>query len=501
MITARADAPVAARAVIRESLVLGAWLLVACAIAAATLRAHVMWFDEVQAWNIARASRSLTDLFANVRYEGHPALWYLVLYAVSRVTGDPRAMQVVEWCVMCATFAVVLFRAPFPRWARATAIGGYFVAFEYGVVSRNYGLGLLLLVVALAALHRAPARPGLAAGVPLALLAWTSLAGALVVTVVVVAVAWERRSRPVARWAGALLVVAAGAALTCIPPSDFASFSAGIPSSPLAALTPTRVLGAATGPWRGLVPLPVQVGAWNTNLLDRFAGARVLEAVLSLVLVVLVGRALERGSVARRIWVLGAVAFFGYSLVVVQPDRAHYAGVWFVLFLACAWLACSERHFATSPSAPVPLVALVASVLAVQCAATFAILVPATTHDFSSGEALAAVIARQGLARDVVSGHDYDATTIGAYLDRPVYSAARREWIRYFVGNRRTVDAYAAATATDLVCRASALAAVRRRDVAYVVDQRLPERFHVTELGSELGVYVYRVRAGLAVCG
>src|SRR5262249_14283198 len=93
-------------------------LVVAGAVAGAALWAHAMWFDEVQAWNIARASRSLSALWTNLRYEGHPALWYLVLYALTRVTGDPRAMQVAEWCVMCLTFPVVLFRAPFPTWAR-----------------------------------------------------------------------------------------------------------------------------------------------------------------------------------------------------------------------------------------------------------------------------------------------------------------------------------------------------------------------------------------------
>src|SRR5690242_13054728 len=43
--------------------------------------AHVMWRDELQAWMIARESHSLAELFYNARYEGHPALWFLLLYA------------------------------------------------------------------------------------------------------------------------------------------------------------------------------------------------------------------------------------------------------------------------------------------------------------------------------------------------------------------------------------------------------------------------------------
>src|ERR1700737_4773169 len=58
--------------------------LAALAIAGFALARHAMWFDELQAWNIARASGSLPDLFHHLRYEGHPAAWYLGLYGVTR---------------------------------------------------------------------------------------------------------------------------------------------------------------------------------------------------------------------------------------------------------------------------------------------------------------------------------------------------------------------------------------------------------------------------------
>ena len=95
---------------------------------------------------------------------------------------------------------------------------------------------------------------------------------------------------------------------------------------------------------------------------------------------------------------------------------------------------------------------------------------------------------------------DARATTIGAYLDRPVYSAARGDWIRSFVGTTATRDAYARMTGTQLACRARALAAARGHDVAYVVDHALPASFGVTELGSEVGVHVYRIHGDEGFC-
>ena len=45
------------------------------------LRAHELWRDETQAWAVARDSGSLFQLLATgIRYEGHPPLWYCLLY-------------------------------------------------------------------------------------------------------------------------------------------------------------------------------------------------------------------------------------------------------------------------------------------------------------------------------------------------------------------------------------------------------------------------------------
>src|SRR5438105_2148457 len=99
--------------VVTTRLVGGIALAIAATATALGLHAHAMWFDELQAWNIARASHSLPGLVANLRYEGHPVLWYLPLYALTRVTGDPRWMQALQLIVVVATYALVLFRSPF----------------------------------------------------------------------------------------------------------------------------------------------------------------------------------------------------------------------------------------------------------------------------------------------------------------------------------------------------------------------------------------------------
>ena len=230
-------------------------LVVAAAVSALCVYAHAMWFDELQAWNLARASHSFPELLRHLRYEGHPPLWYLPLYGLTRFTGDPRVMQVLGWVIAVAVDAVVLFRSPFPVPARIAPVAGYFFVFEYSVITRSYGLGVLLLVVVLAQLGREAPRWGTAALV-LALLAWTSLAGAVLACVVAdhrvpVVDGWRDGAATRGPITCTLSTLAASglAAITCIPPSDFHSFSLGIPNSASDYLEPhgSRRRSAARG--------------------------------------------------------------------------------------------------------------------------------------------------------------------------------------------------------------------------------------------------------------
>ncbi|MEW6113407.1 MAG: hypothetical protein AB1664_14845, partial [Thermodesulfobacteriota bacterium] len=43
---------------------------------------HEMWRDELEHWLLARDSTELTDLVRNLRQEGHPAAWHLILFGV-----------------------------------------------------------------------------------------------------------------------------------------------------------------------------------------------------------------------------------------------------------------------------------------------------------------------------------------------------------------------------------------------------------------------------------
>ena len=468
-----------------------------CVLAGALLAGHTMWFDELQAWNIARASHSLGDLWSNLRYEGHPVLWYLPLYALTRVTGDPRAMQVFEWLVLCATYALVVFRAPFPLAARAALAAGYFVTFEYGVISRGYGLGVLLLLVALDALHRERPRR-VTVAVALGLLAWTSLAGAVLALAFAGAALWTWGRRALGPAVG-VGVAAVLAVITCRPPADFVSFSLGIPSAPMSldTITPTRVAGALAGPWRGLVPLPRAGGGWNSNLLDGSSSAVWVQAALGLGLVVFVGWLLREHRFASRLWMAGVVGYLAFSVVVVLPDRSHYAGEFFLLLVACLW--CAARSGAPARESGRGTTALLVAVLVVQVLALVAVALPKTTQAFSPEAELAAAAERAGAADLVVSGQDFHAVAMAGFLDRPVYSVARGEWIRFLTNDRREADGNAHMTNVGIVCAAARLAEARARTVVLVTDRDFAVPGGGRLLAADQGVRLIALPAGAGV--
>jgi hypothetical protein len=121
----------------------------------ATMHVHAMWRDEMQAWLIARDSPNLKDLLNNLRYEGHPALWYLLLMPLTRLSRNPALMQHLQLAISAASLSIVLWRAPLTRLERGLFPFGYFILYEYAVKSRSYALGILLLVVFCA---KAPAK-------------------------------------------------------------------------------------------------------------------------------------------------------------------------------------------------------------------------------------------------------------------------------------------------------------------------------------------------------
>jgi len=96
---------------------------------------HEMWRDEFEPWLIARNANSFIQLYENWRYEGHPLLWYLLLYILTRISTNPVLMQLLH--ISFATASVYLFSRfnGFSILQKTLFAFGYYSIYEYSVIS------------------------------------------------------------------------------------------------------------------------------------------------------------------------------------------------------------------------------------------------------------------------------------------------------------------------------------------------------------------------------
>ncbi|HEX7185072.1 MAG TPA: hypothetical protein VF756_24805 [Thermoanaerobaculia bacterium] len=403
---------------------------------------HEMWRDELQAWMLAADSRSPAELLHNMRYEGHPALWHLLLWGISRWTRNPEAMQVLHLGIAAASVFLFARWAPFPPRVRALFAFGYFPLYEYGVVSRNYALGLLL-VLAFCALYPARFRRLLPLGAVLALLANSNpyawiLAVVLAATLVYEGVASEGLRRAVAArpWDAALaaLVFGAGAAVAAIqmiPPPD-----GGYATSWWLRLGAEEAYMTLATLVHAYLPLPDagDYAAWNTSFLWSFSYW--ISALAALVLVALAVRLLRGARPAVFLYAAGTAALLGFTYFKYFGSLRHH-GHHFVLLTACLWLAGEggEERARSRREAWLTGLLLVHLIGAVTLYALDLAL------PFSAAKATAEFIARQGLAGMPIAGkQDYGASPVGGYLQRALYYPNSGKTGTFILWNRERVE-------------------------------------------------------------
>lgn len=309
-----------------------------------TLQFHEMWRDELEPWEVARDSSNLPQLFHNLRYEGHPAPWYLLLFLITRFTHNPMWMQVAH--VGIASLGVFLLArfAPFSRTQKSLYTFGYFPFYEYGVISRNYSLSVVVLFLYCVLVTRAR-KNYLLLGLTVFMLAETT-AVALVLAPALGLYAllayrqeqgsWLRGDRRKRRQllAGAVIatVGSVGSLLQLLPPAD----------------TDTYLLNAGTHNltntvdtiWQALVPIPRRVvHSWGTNIVHSPSAM----LWLSLALLVTGGIALKASKEIAATAAVGTVSLFGFYYFGYSGYLRHF-GFLFLLFVICLWLLIAKQE-------------------------------------------------------------------------------------------------------------------------------------------------------------
>ena len=110
---------------------------------------HEFWRDEVKAWLIGSESKNISEFINNMRdSQGHPYLWSFIFYLISHyISNNLEIMKIISLIISTVTTFLILKFSPFGKIFKILMVFGYFLFYEYSIVSRNYSIGILFIFV------------------------------------------------------------------------------------------------------------------------------------------------------------------------------------------------------------------------------------------------------------------------------------------------------------------------------------------------------------------
>ena len=496
---------------------------------------HEMWRDEIQAWLLARDSASFFELFAHLKYEGHPGLWHLCLMPLSRITASPVIMQVFHLLIAGVTVYLFVRYAPFNWLQKFLFCFGYFVLYEYAVIARNYALGLLLLILFCVLFRERYKRPLWIGGI-LFLLAHTSVHALIVTIAISFALFCEYFLMKIARFRPA-------------PTNNtqvwlsFALICMGILTSVLQ-LKPPVDTGFAVG-WkfdyetshlfkviklisRAYLPIPKPtLHFWNSHQLETYPLFQTLQMPLCFLLIFCGVVLTYKRPTALLIYLTSTLGLLAFFYVKYYGSIRHH-GFLFLTFVMVAWIYRESARLETAPTVKKRAFSILLTTLRRSRAPdldhrerAFSILLTLilachfiggvtavfmeNRHIFSCGKQTAEYIKAQGMREmPMVGDTDFAVSTVVGYLEKEAIYYPRGSRFGSFI--RWDAARTAEVPTADVLEAARTLSMETSRAVLLIlnraVNARLQEQYRLIDVarftGSIVGdeeFFIYRMPA------
>ncbi|MFI5135566.1 MAG: hypothetical protein ACHQD9_06915 [Chitinophagales bacterium] len=396
---------------------------------------HEMWLDEMHHFLLARDSASIVNLAYNARYDGHPLLWDLLLYFLTRFTHDPFYMQLLNILISLAAVIIFLRNAPFTELFKFLFVFSYFMLYEYNIISRNYAISALFLFISCSLIF-AEKRNYTAIFISLLLLCCThlfSLFCAVSLFIVVSVFYFQEKKDSASRvklviW---ILFFAVSVALilwSIFPPPDH--FLHEYDTDPYFSFK--RIGKGFSIFFKGFYPLPdfLKYNTWNTNLAVDYA--KNLGVVLSVLCLIIPFILFQRKPLSLFVFYSSSIiiAVFIWWSPMVASER--YFGFIFLLLVVSLWLFyyLPEKKFLLSEKFherlnkfnhrfenPFVYSVLIIQVISAVIAYTADIIKP-----FSEGKEVANYLTENNLADKTIAVSNQSAgPPISAYLDKKLF--------------------------------------------------------------------------------
>jgi len=379
-----------------------------------TVGYHEKWADEAQAWLLARDLDLKTLWFHELRYEGSPGLWHTILYTAQHVFHMRYdSLGYLGAAFAIAGAAVLIFKAPFPRYIRWPLAFTYVMVYQYAVIARPYTM--LPLLCFLVAIFFKDTRHPVKMTVVLVLLALLTLHGTIIAGCLGLAYLTEaapgwKAFDPQARnkffiCSAVMAFTFLFVVLTLKPTPDVAEFAF------------KRALAEAPQSLRDAQPTSAR------KLISVVSGAFLDEPVSSVLLIALLGVwcFTRRKSIAFGLPVASLIVL--YTLVHGYP---HHHGAVFIAAIMGLWIAWPTRveELHSSPRSGSALLA-VKVLLLVLCALNIVDAVVTIKHEYqypySGAEDAARYLAPYVQKQVPMFGYKYGMVGVEAFFDHKVF--------------------------------------------------------------------------------
>jgi hypothetical protein len=413
---------------------------------------HTFWRDETQAWLIARDSPTILSLLHNLRYEGHPPLWHLLLFPLTRLSWNPEWMELPNLLCAGVAAALVLFSLRMSIAVRVGIAFSYYLLFEYGVITRNYMIGVALLLAATVLATRRETSTPWAIPILLGLAALSSLP-ALILSLCLFGLNLAQNAGlidiggnphpPRTAKASTLLassffsLCALGSVLSIRPPSDTgvfleipAFFSSGLRE---------KLVRCGTDLVGAYLPVPeVTSQFWNSSFFHFLSPA--LVALLGWGLLVAFALYLKRPA-ARYFFLIGSVLLLLQLIVSWRAWMRNVGWLFICLVLALLLEHAKLGSIDTDAERSTWRTWLLAVILVSQVGSGLFALAISLKYPFSNSRNVVDLLRSQHLdASPLVFERDYIGSSILAYMHRPnFYNLEQHRPASFVVWNRDEV--------------------------------------------------------------
>ena len=107
---------------------------------------HENWRDEAQSFMIAK-SLSFTDIFKQLKYEGHPFVFYYIVKIFTLFGCEYRIVNIISWITLSIAAYIILAKSPFNKPTKILILLTVPFIYQYVAFGRSYCLVTLFTIL------------------------------------------------------------------------------------------------------------------------------------------------------------------------------------------------------------------------------------------------------------------------------------------------------------------------------------------------------------------